>query len=46
MAPTARRRGVPFFRFPGFASTPELLAFLDAEGIAVFGADFWAATGT
>ncbi|MFG1480114.1 polysaccharide deacetylase family protein [Xanthobacter sp. V4C-4] len=37
--PTPR---VPFFRFPGFASTPELLAFLDAEGIAVFGADFWA----
>lgn len=33
---------VPFFRFPGFASTPELLAHLDAEGIAVFGADFWA----
>ncbi|MDI4666141.1 polysaccharide deacetylase family protein [Xanthobacter autotrophicus] len=33
---------VPFFRFPGFASTPELLAFLDGKGIAVFGADFWA----
>ena len=33
---------VPFFRFPGFASTPELLAYLDRSGIAVFGADFWA----
>ncbi|MFG1290163.1 polysaccharide deacetylase family protein [Xanthobacter versatilis] len=33
---------VPFFRFPGFASTPELLTYLDGKGIAVFGADFWA----
>ncbi|MFG1432423.1 polysaccharide deacetylase family protein [Xanthobacter sp. V2C-8] len=33
---------VPFFRFPGFASTPELLDYLDTSGIAVFGADFWA----
>ncbi|MGR7997370.1 polysaccharide deacetylase family protein [Xanthobacter sp. ZOL 2024] len=33
---------VPFFRFPGFAATPELLAYLDQHGIAVFGADFWA----
>lgn len=33
---------VPFFRFPGFASTPQLLDYLDAKGIAVFGADFWA----
>lgn len=33
---------VPFFRFPGFASTPELLEELDRAGIAVFGADFWA----
>lgn len=39
-APTVPR--VPFFRFPGFASTPELLAYLDGKGIAVFGADFWA----
>lgn len=36
------RPRVPFFRFPGFASTPELLAALDTAGIAVFGADFWA----
>ncbi len=33
---------VPFFRFPGFASTPELLAELEKSGIGVFGADFWA----
>lgn len=33
---------VSFFRFPGFASTPELLAYLDKAGIGVFGADFWA----
>jgi len=33
---------VPFFRFPGFASTPELLADLSSQGLGVFGADFWA----
>ena len=33
---------VPFFRFPGFASTPELLDYLDRKGIGVFGADLWA----
>lgn len=33
---------VPFFRFPGFASTPELLAYLEQRGISVFGADLWA----
>ncbi|HUB63127.1 MAG TPA: polysaccharide deacetylase family protein [Methylocella sp.] len=33
---------VPFFRFPGFADTPELVAFLSARNIGVFGADFWA----
>ena len=33
---------VPFFRFPGFADTPETLAWLDAHGVAVFGADLWA----
>ncbi|MBN9582129.1 MAG: polysaccharide deacetylase family protein [Afipia sp.] len=32
----------PFFRFPGFASTPALLASLQSRGIAVFGADLWA----
>lgn len=33
---------VPFFRFPGFASTPQLLDYLDTKGVAVFGADLWA----
>jgi peptidoglycan-N-acetylglucosamine deacetylase len=32
----------PFFRFPGFASTPALLDRLKARGIVVFGADLWA----
>lgn len=32
----------PFFRFPGFASTPGLLERLERRGIVVFGADLWA----
>jgi peptidoglycan-N-acetylglucosamine deacetylase len=32
----------PFFRFPGFASTPALLDYLERQGIVVFGADLWA----
>jgi len=32
----------PFFRFPGFASSPALLERLERRGIAVFGADLWA----
>jgi peptidoglycan/xylan/chitin deacetylase (PgdA/CDA1 family) len=32
----------PFFRFPGFASSPPLLDELARRRIAVFGADFWA----
>jgi len=32
----------PFFRFPGFESTPETLDLLQGRGIVVFGADFWA----
>jgi peptidoglycan/xylan/chitin deacetylase (PgdA/CDA1 family) len=32
----------PFFRFPGFASTPHLLDSLAARNIVVFGADLWA----
>jgi peptidoglycan/xylan/chitin deacetylase (PgdA/CDA1 family) len=32
----------PFFRFPGFASTPTLLDYLQARHIVVFGADVWA----
>lgn len=33
---------VSFFRFPGFADTPALVAWLSDRNIAVFGADFWA----
>lgn len=33
---------VPFFRFPGFADTPALVAWLKSRDIAVFGTDFWA----
>jgi len=33
---------VPFFRFPGFGSSPELLDYLKRRGIGVFGADLWA----
>ena len=32
----------PFFRFPGFASTPALLDYLEKRGIVAFGADLWA----
>src|SRR5712671_5181741 len=32
----------PFFRFPGFESTPATLELLQARRIAVFGADLWA----
>jgi peptidoglycan-N-acetylglucosamine deacetylase len=32
----------PFFRFPGFASSPALLGRLKQRGIVVFGADLWA----
>ncbi|MFT4098480.1 MAG: polysaccharide deacetylase family protein [Rhodoblastus sp.] len=39
---TSGRPAAPFFRFPGFGDTPETLAWLDAQGIAVFGADLWA----
>jgi peptidoglycan/xylan/chitin deacetylase (PgdA/CDA1 family) len=32
----------PFFRFPGFASSPALLDRMQRRGIVVFGADLWA----
>ncbi len=35
-------RPARFFRFPGFASSPALLDWLEARGIVVFGADVWA----
>jgi peptidoglycan/xylan/chitin deacetylase (PgdA/CDA1 family) len=31
----------PFFRFPGFLTTPATLDLLRSRGIVVFGADFW-----
>lgn len=33
---------VPFFRFPGFADTPEVDRWLAGRSIGVFGADLWA----
>jgi peptidoglycan-N-acetylglucosamine deacetylase len=39
---TADRPRTPFFRFPGFASTPQLLEHLAARNVVVFGADLWA----
>jgi peptidoglycan/xylan/chitin deacetylase (PgdA/CDA1 family) len=39
---TADRPRTPFFRFPGFASSPQLLNHLAARNIVVFGADLWA----
>jgi peptidoglycan/xylan/chitin deacetylase (PgdA/CDA1 family) len=35
-------RAAPFFRFPGFASSPALLERLRQRRIVVFGADLWA----
>jgi peptidoglycan/xylan/chitin deacetylase (PgdA/CDA1 family) len=32
----------PFFRFPGFASSPALLDDMQKRGLVVFGADLWA----
>jgi peptidoglycan/xylan/chitin deacetylase (PgdA/CDA1 family) len=32
----------PFFRFPGFESTPATLDLLKSRGIVVFGTDLWA----
>ncbi len=37
---------VRFFRFPGFADTPELVNWLSTQNIAVFGADLWASDWT
>ncbi len=38
----SREPSTPFFRFPGFASTPALLDQLRSRNIVVFGADVWA----
>jgi len=40
------RPSTPFFRFPGFAPTKELSSWLAAEGVGVFGADFWGSDWT
>jgi len=32
----------PFFRFPGFADTPELRQWLAANDVGIFGVDLWA----
>jgi peptidoglycan/xylan/chitin deacetylase (PgdA/CDA1 family) len=40
-APTTKPSS-PFFRFPGFSSTPATLDLLQSRGIVVFGADLWA----
>lgn len=32
----------PFFRFPGFETTPATLELMQSRGIVVFGADLWA----
>src|SRR6266850_1526736 len=36
----------PFFRFPGFETTPATLDLLQSRGIMVFGADLWASDWT
>lgn len=38
----AARQPTSFFRFPGFADTPALLAWLKSRDIGIFGADLWA----
>jgi peptidoglycan/xylan/chitin deacetylase (PgdA/CDA1 family) len=38
----SRAPATPFFRFPGFASSPALLDKLERRGVVVFGADLWA----
>jgi len=38
----AGEKTAPFFRFPGFADTPELDADLISRGYTIFGSDVWA----
>ncbi len=35
-------KAAPFFRFPGFADTPELVNWLEGRGYTIFGSDLWA----
>lgn len=37
----AGRQPIVFFRFPGFADTPALVAWLKSRNIGIFGADLW-----
>ncbi|MGL4974180.1 MAG: polysaccharide deacetylase family protein [Bosea sp. (in: a-proteobacteria)] len=37
---------LPFFRYPGFADTPELNAMLANMGVGIFGCDLWASDWT
>jgi peptidoglycan-N-acetylglucosamine deacetylase len=37
---------LPFFRYPGFADTPELNAMLASMGVGIFGCDLWASDWT
>jgi peptidoglycan/xylan/chitin deacetylase (PgdA/CDA1 family) len=39
---SSKQPETPFFRFPGFASSPALLDWLEKRGIVVVGADLWA----
>ncbi len=38
----AAKPRTPFFRFPGFASSPALIDRMQARGLVLFGADLWA----
>jgi peptidoglycan-N-acetylglucosamine deacetylase len=40
------RPRVPFFRYPGFADTPELNQWLAGQGVGIFGCDLWASDWT
>ncbi|HEY8064099.1 MAG TPA: polysaccharide deacetylase family protein [Methylosinus sp.] len=41
-SPEGPKPHFPFFRFPGFADTPELVRWLEDRDVTVFGADLWA----
>jgi peptidoglycan/xylan/chitin deacetylase (PgdA/CDA1 family) len=41
-APRDLKLEAPFFRFPGFADTPDLRQWLAANDVGVFGVDLWA----
>jgi len=40
--PKALTLEAPFFRFPGFADTPDLRRWLAANDVGIFGVDLWA----